>query len=138
LVQSLTTSLLLRARGIADVYLSVILLGIRTCRLTALTLSIDDVAVTSDHVTCAIGVELWDGSLLISIVSTVMMERGTHGKTLEGKGHTVSESSDGALCQILDNVGNRVLLGREEFVDFLECAILSAKCVDGTKARHTT
>lgn len=99
-----------------------------------MTLSIDDVAVTSDHVTCAIGVELGDGSLLISVVSTVIMKRGTYGKTLEGKGNTVSESSDGTLCQILDNVGNRVLLGREELVDFLERATLSAYYLDwGTK-----
>lgn len=95
-------------------------------RLTALTLGIDDAAVASDHVARTIRVELGDGSLIISCARVFVNRRYTNSKTPESKGDPVGESSDGTLCQVLDDVGNRVLLGGQELVDFLKSATMSA------------
>lgn len=71
---------------------------------TTHALSVDDGRVTEYHVTSALLIQFGDSS----------------PNSLQSKGGTVGEPSDGALCQILDDVGDWVGLLSEELVDFLK------------------
>lgn len=72
-------------------------------RRTAHALSIDNCRIAENHVTCALFVKLGD----------------SRSDGLENKDCTVCETRYGALCQVLDDIGDMIGLDSEKVVDFL-------------------